>query len=305
MKRFKFLVLFLSFFLGINIISASTNTLVRSDNNNYGVNKKFKINSYNIDNVKNTPYVDASEKVYDFGNILSDSDEEKIYKSIKSFISKYNIDMVFVTCDFSYYNDSKNEEYASDFYDYNDFGIDDNNYDGIVIYRNAYKNDPYYSIYFFGDVQLYFNDYRLDNLLDDIYSDFHSGNYLSGVNDAISIISSDIESGIPSSNKHKYVDEYSNIKIRYHVPVLICVGVSSLITLIVMIILVNKNKMVKKATRASVYLDKNTINYTEKNDQFVGSRTTHYTVSSSSGGGGGHSSHGSSGGGHSGGGRHG
>ena len=70
-----------------------------------------------------------------------------------------------------------------------------------------------------------------------------------------------------------------------------------------MLILVSKNKMVRKAITANEYLDKGSINYTQSMDQFVRSHTTHYTVSSSSGGGG-HG--GSSGGGHSsGGGRHG
>ena len=63
--------------------------------------------------------------------------------------------------------------------------------------------------------------------------------------------------------------------------------------------------MIRKATSASAYLNKDSVNYTQHVDQFINSHTTHYTVSSSSGGGGGFSS-GSSGGGHSsGGGRHG
>ena len=71
-----------------------------------------------------------------------------------------------------------------------------------------------------------------------------------------------------------------------------------------MLIMIRKNKMVRKATTASAYLDKNSINYREHLDQFTHSHTTHYTISSSSGGGGSHG--GSSGGGHSsGGGRHG
>ena len=74
-----------------------------------------------------------------------------------------------------------------------------------------------------------------------------------------------------------------------------------------MTVLVNKNKMVKKASKADNYLITNSIQYSVKEDKYSHSRTSSYRVSSSSGGGGGHSSsHGSSGGGHSsGGGRHG
>jgi hypothetical protein len=68
-----------------------------------------------------------------------------------------------------------------------------------------------------------------------------------------------------------------------------------------MLIMIKKNKMVRKATTAGQYLNQGSINYTQKVDQFTHSHTTHYTVSSSSGGGGSHG--GSSGFGHGGGGR--
>ena len=65
--------------------------------------------------------------------------------------------------------------------------------------------------------------------------------------------------------------------------------------------------MIKKETEATHYMNKASLNYTKKQDNFITSHTTSYTVSSSSGGGGGgFSSGGSSGGGFSsGGGRHG
>ena len=74
-----------------------------------------------------------------------------------------------------------------------------------------------------------------------------------------------------------------------------------------MLILIKKNKMVKKQYQAEQYLSKESINITNRKDIFIRSHTTSYTESSSSGSGGGSSSHsGSSGGGHSsGGGRHG
>ena len=72
--------------------------------------------------------------------------------------------------------------------------------------------------------------------------------------------------------------------------------------------MVNKNKMVKKDTRATGYLNNSSISYTKRTKNLISSHTTHYrrTESSSGGGGGFSSSRGSSGGGHSsGGGRHG
>ena len=106
----------------------------------------------------------------------------------------------------------------------------------------------------------------------------------------------------PSTCTGKVVVQNNDDSFIY-IPYLDCGIGASVITLITMLILVRKNKMVRKAITANEYLDKGSINYTQSMDQFVRSHTTHYTVSSSSGGG---SHGGSSGGGHSsGGGRHG
>ena len=150
--------------------------------------------------------------------------------------------------------------------------------------RNDYSGDRYYDIYTFGDAQLYFDQSRYDDILDGIYGQFVSKNYLSGIRKFISECSNYYDRGYAPKFSHAYVDGDS-------------------FTLIIMAIMISKNKMVRKAMSASEYLNKDSVNYTVHTDQFTHSHTTHYTVSSSSGGG---SHGGSSGGGHSsGGGRHG
>ena len=301
MRKLKFLFLFLvCLFFNFGFVSA----LERTEDNNWGVNKRWNITDKNLHKVKKTRYVDSKLKVYDYANILTDAEEKEIYNDIISFIEKYNIDMVFLTDSFSYSKDIQNDDFAHDFYDYNDFGMNYDHYDGVIIFRNANPSDPYYIVRFFGDAQLYYNQARLDVLLDDIYSLFHSDKYVLGMKKAISIISSDIDRGIPESNNIKYVDNMGILRSYYRVPIIACLIGSSIITLITMIILIAKNRMVRKATTASEYLSKDSINYSKHVDQFTHSHTTHHTISSSSGGGGG--SHiGSSGGGSFGGGRHG
>lgn len=306
MKIKRLLIIILCLFINISVANASVKTYDRKESNNWGVNKHWDINSNNKNNVLNTPLVDASLKVYDFADILESEEEEKIYNLISDFISKTKIDMVFVSIDMPYTVDSKNEDYAADFYDYNDFGIDFSNYSGILLLRNDYDADRYYDMYTFGDAQLYFDQQRYDDILDSIYSEFRNKEYLSGIEEFIDKCSYYYDSGYASEYKYSYVDTNGYIRNTYHVPVFACLCCSFIITLITMIILISKNKMIKKATQANSYLDKNSINYSEKTDQFINSRTTHYTVSSSSGGSGGGSHSGSSGGGHSsGGGRHG
>lgn len=326
MKKFKlFLVLFLALFINVTNIKADLEnndstyetpiinnrvekvtpiTKERTEENNYGVNKRIEINNNNLYNIKNTPYVDASEKVYDFANILTDSEEEIIYNYSKEFKEETGMELIYVTINMSYSYDSKHDTYASDFYDYNDFGLDLENYDGILLLRNNYSYDRYYNMYTFGNAQLYFNQSRYDDVLDSIYYEISHDQYISGFREFKDKCLQYYKSGIPSSNKNAYIDEDGFIRYNYSIPYLLCLGISSVLTLITMLILVNKNKMVKKATKASEYIDRKSVNYRTKNDRFITSRTTSYTVSSSGGGGG--SRGGSSGRGFSGGGgRHG
>jgi uncharacterized protein len=215
------------------------------------------------------------------------------------------MDMVIVTTSFSYYSDDQNEDYAADFYDYNDFGIDFDNYSGVLLLRNTYEQDPYYDIYTFGNAQLYFSYSRLNSVLDDIYYNLHNEYYYDGFTTFINEMTNYYNAGIPSSMNGYKVDENGYLYEVYTIPWLIVIAISIGITAIVMLILIKKNKMVTKARTANEYLNRNSINITNRSDIFVNSHTTHYTTSSSSGGGG-HSSGGSSGGGHSsGGGRHG
>ena len=319
MKKLGYLICFtLCFILNIYVVSAEiTNDIYnvdysksnvkvfdRTESNKWGVNKHWEITSSNLKNVKSTPLIDTSKKVYDFADILTDEEEKDIYKYIEEFIEKTHFDMVIVSINMPYSSDSKNEDYAADFYDYNDFGIDFSNYSGILLLRNNYTTDRYYDMYTFGDAQLYFNQERYDDILDGIYSDMRSGNYKAAIRSFINRCSNYYDSGYASKYKNAYIDDMGYIQYNYNIPYIPCFIGSSVITLIAMLVMIGKNKMVRKATTAGAYLSKDSINYTQKLDQFVSSHTTHYTVSSSSGGGGSHG--GSSGGGHSsGGGRHG
>lgn len=333
-KIVKYLLLVLIIFLSTTTVNASTRTFERKEEENYGVNKKWQITDKNKENVLNTKSVDASEKIYDFSDILTDQEEEILKERIDRFIEKYEMDMVIVTDNYPYqesmksycYNDDisdrkiyeYNDIYAGDFYDYNDFGLDLSNYSGVMIFRNTAidpcYNERYYDMYTFGDAQLYFNQNRYDYILDGIYSDMKGQNYLNAFSSFISRTSSYIDLGAPSDMKGYTVDDNGFLQpppLKYHPPIAVGLFVGLIIASIIVAIMVSKNKMVKKAKKAGEYLDTSSVNITTRIDQFLRTHTTSYRISSSSGGGGhsggGFSSHGgSSGGGHSsGGGRHG
>lgn len=308
-SKLKYLIIILISIISINNVYAKeVEEFSRKEEDRYGVNKKWDIKGKE-QYILGTPLVDTKEKIYDYSDILTDDEEEKLKEKARQFVNKTKMDMVIVTPNFRYISDRENEDYAADFYDYNDFGIDFENYSGVLLLRNTYEDDPYFNIYTFGDAQLYFSYYRLENTLDSIYDDIHNGNYYDGFNSFIDQMSSYYESGIPNEMKNYYVDDMGYLKKNYVIPWILIIPLSAIITLIIMLIMIKKNKMVYKATQATEYLNKKTLNITNKQTNLISTHTTSHIISdsSSSGGGGGfHSSGGSSGGGHSsGGGRHG
>lgn len=313
-----FTIIFISFFMIVSLSAETYNTIkgfdsegyTRNDSNNFGVNKKWKIKNINKNNLLSTPYVDSSLKVYDFADILTSDEESEIITNIKNYINKTNMDMVIVTIDMPYSSDNENETYAADFYDYNDFGIDYENYSGVLLLRNVYSEDPYFNVYTFGEAQLYYSYDNCENMLDDIYPYLRNKDYLTGFNLFISDFSKYYDSGYKTTAY--YLDENGILVKKYKPPYLGANIIAIITTIVSMIVMINKNVMVKAAINANEYLDKRSINYSNKKDNLIKSFTTHHYVSSSSGGSGHssggsfHSSIGSSGGGHSfGGGRHG
>ena len=325
MKRFIKLFILISFLFSFNIYTHAqeltssepittigtlgeyNNGSARSDMENYGVHKKWNINDSNLPNVMRTPYVDSSLKIYDYANILSEEEEQKVKSLISEYIEKTGMDMVFVSINMPYSSDHENEDYAADFYDYNDFGLNDKNYSGVILLRNAYEEDPYFDVYTFGEGQLYYDYDRCESMLDDIYPYFKNKNYLSGLEIFIRDFTDYYNSGKALDNY--YLDENGEIHIdkgSFKPPYLVTGGIGAVVSAIVVSIMVKKNKMVKKAKNAADYVDNSKTNFKKKTDNFVSTFTTRTRMSSSSSGGGHGSSIGSSGGFHGGGGgRHG
>ena len=306
MKKIKIIIFFLFIFLFTPKVFASTNQFERTEENNYGINKKWKIDQKNIGFALDTPFVDASEKIYDFSDIFTEEEEKKLLEEITTYINKYQMDIVVLTYNLPYTNDTENENFATDFYDFNDFGIDFSSYSGVLLFRNTYNIDPYYDMYSFGEAQLYYDSDRMSNILDTLYNNIHNANYMNAMEQWFSELTFYHNMG---KIEGYYVDENSYLRKNFNP----YIGVNLLITLILTSIFVvtnvKKNKMVMLATDASTYLNKSTFKLLEERDTLVNSVTTSWTESDhthSSGGGGIHSSSGHSGGGHSsGGGRHG
>ena len=301
----KILTFILAFLLLVSPVFALPDGKDRESLDNLGVNKKWNITDKNRNNVLRTPMVDATKKIYDYGEILTEAEEKELFTLVSNFIEHTNMEMVILTVDMPYNNDSENEDYAADFYDYNDFGLNLKNYSGVLLIRNKYESNPYFNVYTFGEAQLYFDYNRCENMLDHIYPYFVSKDYLEGFKIFVNDFTSYYDSGVALSDY--YVDDNGFIHQNYVMPLVPALLVGFISSLITILVMAKKNKMIRKSTEANEYIGN--VNYNTRSDILTGSFTTHHTISHDSGGhgGGGHSSHiGSSGGGHGGGGgRHG
>lgn len=290
-------------------VFASTNTLPRTEEN-LGIRDSIKVTDTVKKAALSTPKVDEKEKVYDFANLLTEEEENKLFNSINEYIKKYNMDMAVVTIDKN--NKASAMDYADDFYDYNNFGIG-STHDGLLFLIDMDTREMWISTT--GEAIRVYSDARIDSILDSTYNYIKSQKYYLCANAFVSRASSYASSGVPSSNKNTYINENGEYIVNTVndtnnglIFVIISLVVSTTVSLIFIAVASYKHKTIKKATQAKQYLVNGSFNLTEKEDRFVTSHTTkHYNPPSSSSGGssgGGSSTHSSSSGSsHGGGGR--
>lgn len=299
MKKLSYILLMLVFSLSFALpVDAAINTKERLESENYGVNKHFMVTPDNLDDIKNTPYVDASESIYDDADILSDSDIEQLKKLVVNFQEHTNMDIVIYTYrkDIPY---DTNNEIGANFYDYNDFGMKfDDDYSGILLIRNASPTKAYYVIFSFGNAQFYLNKARIDNILDKIDMYIASRNYYDAFSTFITMSQTYIDEGKWEGYQNYYLDENQNLIKKYTIPFLGVTLASLIITAIIIYILVKQNKMVARATNARQYIDVDNIDINVRQEKLTSSNTSTYVISSSSSSGGSGRGTGSSGGGH-------
>ena len=80
MKKIKYLLSIISvlFHGSLNIFAKVTETQNREELDNLGVNKKWEITDSNKKNVLDTKLVNAEDKIYDFYDVLTEEEYEKL-----------------------------------------------------------------------------------------------------------------------------------------------------------------------------------------------------------------------------------
>lgn len=118
------------------------------------------------------------KRVVDYADLLTDSQEEKLEKSIKEVRDKYNQDIVFVFTDDL--GGQEIEAYADDFFDYNGYGYGPDS-SGILFVVDMNRRETYISTC--GESISTFTDYGCDYVLDKVTKHLGDGNYNGAVNE--------------------------------------------------------------------------------------------------------------------------
>jgi len=251
------------------------------------VNKSFIKGNLTATQLKlalETPYVDTAVKVYDAAGLLSDNEISKLQNRIHQFVNKYNVDMVVVTINHNNKTNMNGElpsdNYAMDFYEYNDFGkgaADIHGYDGVILlidmqYRKFRILDRGVPNEKWGVAKS-----NVDKYVENMASDLTAQRYYSAINYFIGAYESDYE----------YEISFPWIK---------CSLLALILGFILLSVEKGKYKNIRKATSAANYVKEGSFRLTVNKDTFVSTHTTktYDPPQKSSGGGGSH--RGSSGG---------
>jgi len=237
--------------------------------------------------------VDSSKKVYDYADLLTDEEEHNLYAKITSAIEKTNLDIIFITINEN--NKASSQDYADDFFDYNDFGINSSR-DGILFLIDMDTRNLTLSTT--GTAQILFDDVRIETMLDSAYNYASEERYNDAANHFVKDVENYFDAGKPSSNKHYGIDGKGNIIREKSVNWVITIIGALVVAGITIFVLISKHKMIISAKYAHEYIDKSNIKVYTPIDNFLTTYTSKTRINddSSSGGGrsGGSSTHTSS-----------
>lgn len=272
----KLFVLFISFFLLVLPVYASTNTYSRTTTD-LKVPKKIKYKSSMEHNVLLTPSVNANEKIYDFAELLTEEEEKQLYDKVKEFLANTNLDLAIVTINTNVKDST--QEYADDFYDYNDFSID-----GLAFVIDMQNRIFYISTA--GKAMLYYDDYRIEYILSALDQEMYNHEYFNACNTLISQLTEYYDSGF-SDNADKYV--IVGTQIYRKTPYLLLSIIAVVSATIGTLILALRNKKIKLATNSNDYFDNKSFEITKDTKEFISSNTSRVYIPPADSGGGGSS----------------
>ena len=226
--------------------------------------------------------LDLDQKVYDFANLLTDSEEQALAAQIRDFCGRTGLDLPLVTT--SDAEGKSSRDYADDFYDYNGFGVGENA-DGMLLLidmdnRQAYLSTTGRAINLFTDSEIY-------DVTDPVAERLGDGDYYGGCQTGINRIIAHVEE---ENEKSTLSGRFARSARRLPFYLLAAGGLTALI----LYGMTRSHKTARRAQHAGSYLDQQSLAFPLREDTFIRSSLTRRKIESSSGGGGGTSTHRSS-----------
>lgn len=210
--------------------------------------------------IKGVYAFDNTLKVYDYAQILTEKEEKNLKTQIDNYINKHNTDMAIVTV--KYYNQNSLEEYMNLFYYQNNFGLG-NTKDGLIIFIDLKNKEEVIDIKVNGITANLYTEEEINKIKkstneeDSYYNKLLSimknlDKYISYNNENITIVEND---------KKLSLDWFSIIMF------------SILIPTIVVVIGIFKNRTIKRSDDANLYIIKESVNITTRDDKFITTNT--------------------------------
>ena len=174
MKKVLLIIVFLlSIFTWKNVYAAPI--YYQRSSNNLLLPSDVDITKVSIEEVLRIPAVDASAKIYDFADVLTEAEETNIYIQLNEYIKNTGFDAVIITTnDLAGFTMS---DYAYDFYDYNDFkdvGVEfliyiNGDSKSIYMANNGARSSEVFKVY---------NDNRVNSIVKYVYENhIQQGDY--------------------------------------------------------------------------------------------------------------------------------
>ena len=243
----------------------------------------------------------TTERVFDYGDVLTDQEENKLRKLIAKREKQTGCDIVLVTLHESLKDYARAIEpnvkysefvrvYAEEFYEDHNFGYNKSNGDGVILVDNWYWEDDGKIYTWFcttGKVKDAYSDADIDHILDNVYVYVESNPYR-----AYKTYVNDFYHDMMGIN-------VVHINVPRFMPWL-----AGIIAAVIFIACNWRAKRGAKTTTATTYVNGMEPRFRVREDRFLRKSVTQHKIESSSGGGGGggHSGGGGGGGSHGGGG---
>lgn len=222
-------------------------------------------------------------RLVDQADILTDEEEQKLSGTLDEISERQQLDVDIVTV-YSL-NGKTSEEYADDFYDYNGYGMGENN-SGILLLIGMEERD--WAISTCGDGIPYFTDAGQEYMVEKFRPYLSDGEFYDAFSCFAQLCDSFIEearTGEPYDVGHMPREKMSLLQIACNM------GIGIFFALMVALWKRSRLRSVRRQVTASAYMRDGSLRITARQDMFVNKTVTCRVIESSSSSGGGSSTH--------------